>query len=150
MRTAFVVVSLLWTAQSIAGEVTVGDAWARATMPGQGSGAVYMTLASAKPGQLVGVKCAQSAHAAIHSMTHENNMMKMREMESLALPAGKQVELKPGGNHLMLTGLKKPLKAGEDLAVTLTVQFDGGRTEEIEVRAQIRSMTGEHGHHHDH
>ena len=84
-------------------------------------------------------------------MTMDNGVMKMRQLENLPLTAKKPATLGPGGDHLMLIGLKQPLKAGETVALTLTVQFADKSTEKINVTAQIRALTAmqnKYQHHH--
>ena len=93
-----------------------------APAPGQAATVVGLRITSQKEARMVAVS-SPVAEAQMHSMTMENGMMKMRRLESLALPAGQEVVLGAGGDHLMLVGLKKPLKAGEVVPLTLTVEF---------------------------
>ncbi|MGL4505135.1 MAG: copper chaperone PCu(A)C, partial [Aeromonas sobria] len=76
----------------------------------------------------------------IHEMRMDNNVMRMRAVPSLALPAGRTVELKPGGYHMMLMDLKQQMKEGEVVPVTLVVE-SGGKRETIEVKATVRAAT---------
>lgn len=140
----------LWMSQAIAGEVMVSQAWARATAPGQDSGVVSLHITSQKDAHIVAVSSAASNTAEIHSMTHENGMMRMRAMDSLALKAKQEVALGDDGNHLMLIGLKKPLKAGDSVALTLTIEFADKHKEKVEVKAEVRSLTESHGEHMHH
>lgn len=141
---------LLYAAQSFAGEVAVSDAWSRASAPGQVSAAVGLRITSQKEARMVAVSSPASASAEMHTMTHENNMMKMRMVESFALPAQKEVVLGAGGDHLMLINLKKPLREGDRVPLTLTVQFADKTTEKIEVVAVVQALTAMHEHHHQH
>jgi copper(I)-binding protein len=137
----------------MAGEVSVGEAWARATAPGQDSAAVSLHITSNKDAKIIAVSSAASDSAEIHSMVHENGMMKMRAMDALPLKAKQEVALGDDGNHLMLIGLKKPLSAGDSVALTLTVQFADKRKEKVEVKAEVKPLTAshdEHMHHHHH
>ena len=137
--------------QAVAGEVTVSEAWARATAPGQDSAAVSLHIVSRKDASIIAVSSPASGSAEIHSMVHEDGMMKMRALDSLALKAKQEVALGDDGNHLMLIGLKKPLAAGDSVVLTLTVQFADKRKEKIEVKAEVKPLTeshGEHMHHH--
>lgn len=133
--------------QAAAGEVTVSRAWARATAPGQDTGVVSLHITSQKDASIVAVSSTASNSAEIHSMVHEDGMMKMRALDSLALKAKQEVALGDDGNHLMLIGLKKPLKAGERVALILTVQFADKRKEKVEVKAEIKPLTESHGEH---
>lgn len=133
--------------QAAAGEVTVSQAWARATAPGQDTGVVSLHITSQKDASIVAVSSTASNSAEIHSMVHEDGMMKMRALDSLALKAKQEVALGDDGNHLMLIGLKRPLKAGESVALILTVQFADKRKEKVEVKAEIKPLTESHGEH---
>ena len=86
----------------------------------------------------------------IHGMTHDNGVMKMRAIDFLPLPAGKMVKLGASGNHVMLLNLKNPLKAGESVPLTITVEFSDKRKEKVNVSAEVKPLTAsrdEHGHH---
>ena len=142
--------ALLYAAQSFAGDVAVSDAWSRASAPGQVSAAVGLRITSQKEARVVAVSSPASATAELHTMSHENGMMKMRMVESFVLPAKKEVILGAGGDHLMLINLKKPLKAGDSVPLTLTVQFADKSTEKVEVNAVVKPLTEVHGQHHHH
>ena len=128
--------------------VEVSGAWARATMPGQKVAGVYMQLRSDVQARLVGVKTDAAKTAEVHQMSHEGGVMRMRRLESLDLPTGKTVTLAPGGYHLMLLDILRPLKAGERVSVTLVLD-EGGKRVELPVQAEVRSVMeeGEHSHH---
>ena len=108
-----------------AGTVTVDRAWARATPGGAKTGAVYMTITNngAVAERLTGGASPDAATVQVHEMKVVNNVMQMREVPGgLPIPAHGTVILKPDSYHVMLIGLKKPLKAGD--AVPLTLRFD--------------------------
>ncbi len=132
-------------ATGAAAEVRVDEPWARATVAGQQASGAFMTLTSSIDAKLVGVQSPAAGTAEIHEMALENNVMRMRSIDSLALPAGKPVELRPGGHHLMLLDLKKPLDAGQSVPLTLTIEDAQGKRERIDVQAQIRPLGGGHG-----
>jgi hypothetical protein len=138
--------ALLYAAQGFAGEVVVSDAWSRATAPGQDSAVVGLRITSQKDARMVALSSPAAAEAQMHSMTHENGMMKMRQLDSLTLPAKQEIVLGAGGDHLMLINLKKPLKAGDVIPMTLTVQFSDKSTEQVSVKAVVQPLT--HAHHH--
>src|SRR5580658_1485732 len=103
--------------------VVLDHVWARATMGMSTTGAVYFTVTSAgSPDHLVGVSTPVAATAELHETTNDNGVMKMRPVASIALDPGKPVMFKPGGYHVMLTGLKGPLKAGDSFPLTLTFE----------------------------
>lgn len=141
------VVALLFAAQVFAGEVQVKDAWARATAPGQENGSVGLVITSKVDARLIDVTCPVSATAEIHTMTMDNGVMQMRQLEFLTLPANQPVTLGPGGNHLMLFNLKHPLKAGEKIPLTLTIQFADKSTKKIKINALIKALTTGNEHH---
>lgn len=114
-------------AKSNASEVAISDAWVREPAPGQKIGAAYMTLKSPQNSKLVYVEAIKTAGAVeIHSMSMNNGVMKMRMLDALTLEANKPQSLAPGGFHLMLFDLKKPLIAGEDVAFRLCFEGPNG------------------------
>ena len=115
-------------ASAQSGDVKITDAWARATPGGAQTAAAYVTVESASGDKLTGASTPAAQKAEIHSMTMENGVMKMRPVVGgLALPPGEKVTLKPGGYHIMLTGLSKPLKEGETFPLTLDFAKAGER-----------------------
>jgi copper(I)-binding protein len=127
--------------------ITVSDAWGRATAPGQDSGSIQFSIASQKEARLVSITSPSAATVEIHSMVHENGKMKMRAVESIALPAGKTVNLGKSGNHVMLLNLKQPLKAGDSVPFTLTVQFADKHKATVDAKAEIRPQGASHDKH---
>ena len=125
----------LWAASPL--EVT--DAWVRATVPGQPVAGAYLTIRSASAAKLVGVRSPVARSAEIHSMTEDGGVMRMRKLDALALPAGEPVELKSGGNHIMLLEIKRQLKAGEKVPLTLIVEQDG-KKKTVAVEAAVREV----------
>ena len=118
--------------------VAVLDAWARANAPGQTVGAAYMTLISAQDSTMVKVESDIAGTVEIHSMSMDNGVMKMRMLEELPLPAGKAEKLAPGGFHLMLFDLKKPLTAGESVKLTLTFRDNAGKVTQQVVTLPVK------------
>jgi periplasmic copper chaperone A len=97
--------------------------WARATPGGATTGAVYFTVTSkGSPDRLVGASTPAAATAEMHETTNDNGVMKMRPVRAVELDPGKPVTFKPGGYHVMLMGLKSPLKAGDSFPLTLTFE----------------------------
>lgn len=100
--------------------VSINDAWVRPSNPGQEVGAAYMTLTSKQDVSLVSVEADATNSIEIHNMTMENGVMQMRMLDTLPLKAGSPYKLAPGGFHLMLFDLKKPLTVGEEVNFVLS------------------------------
>ncbi len=130
-------------------DVTASAVWARATAPMQETAMVDVTLTSQQAAALVGVATPAASSAELHSMVHENGVMKMREVKAIDLPAGKAVTLGKAGYHVMLLGLKAPLQAGKRVPLTLTIKA-GQETVKLEVSAEIEPLTSDENHHHHH
>lgn len=130
--------------------ITVSDAWGRATVPGQESGFVQLSITSKNEAKLVAVASPVATALEIHKMTHENGQMKMRAVEFIALPAGKAVDLEKGGNHIMLLNLKHELKAGDSVPLTLTIEFLDKHRVTVDAKAEIRPQGAGHDMEHMH
>ena len=131
--------------------VKVEGAWARASVPGQKATGAFMTLTAAAATQLVGVSSPAAGVAEVHEMAMQGDVMKMRAIESLALPAGQPVQLKPGGHHIMLLDLKAPLAEGATVPLTLLFKDAAGKSGKIELQVPVGAVTtpaGGHGHKH--
>ncbi len=121
--------------------VTVTQAWARATVAEQQSTGAFMTLRASSASRLVAVQSRAAASVEMHEMAMEGDVMRMRAMPAVALAAGADVTFKPGSYHLMLMGLKKPLKAGEMLPLTLVFESaDGKQRQQVDVQAEVRAL----------
>lgn len=101
--------------------IKVQDPWVRVTFGQSKVTAGYMTLLdqSGKGNTLVGLEMADGARAEIHETVTDGDIVKMRMVKSLEIPAGGKAELTPSGGHLMIMGLKGPLKVGETLPMKL-------------------------------
>jgi periplasmic copper chaperone A len=102
--------------------VKVEDAWVRGTVATQKATGAFMRITVDKNARLVGASSPVAGIAEVHEMSMQGDVMKMRQVEGIDLPAGKAVELKPGGYHVMLMDLKGPVKAGD--MVPLTLEFE--------------------------
>ena len=121
-------------AESVPPAIAVQDSWARSTASGQTSTAAYFTISN--PGgedRLVGVS-SPFGQASLHSTTMDGGVMRMRPVESLEIPARSTVVLKPGGLHVMITGLERPLDAGTAIPLDLSFERAGDRRIEVAVR----------------
>jgi periplasmic copper chaperone A len=115
-------------------DVQVKDVWARATPGGAQTAAIYVTMASAAGDRLTGASTPAAQTAELHIMTMDNGVMKMRQVDGIDLPAGQTVTLKPGGYHIMLTGLAQPLKEGQSFPLTLTFAKAGAQQVTVNVQ----------------
>jgi len=136
-KTAFVLAAALAGAAAHA-QVTVDKPWVRTTVAQQTTTAAYLTITSAQGGKLVSASSPVAAAVDVHEMKMAGDMMKMRAVDALALPAGKPVEFKPNGYHLMMTGLKAPVKAGDVVPIKLVVEDAKGKRETVDVKATAR------------
>jgi copper(I)-binding protein len=119
-------------------DVTATDVWARATVPKQTATGAFMTLKSTTDVTLVNAASPAANIVEVHEMRMKDNVMYMRAIDEVPLPAGKAVELKPGGYHVMLIELVKPLKAGDKVPITLTVRGPGSKEAKVNVVAEVR------------
>ena len=121
-------------------DVSVSDAWVRGTVPGQKVTGAFMQITSAADTSLVAVTSPVAKVVEIHSMSHEGGVMKMRRIEAIPVPAGKPVELGPGGYHVMLMDVSQPLKEGEQVPLTLTFADKAGNRTTQSVSATVRGL----------
>jgi copper(I)-binding protein len=121
-------------------QVDVTSAWARPAVPGQTTTGAFMTLTSKDGARLLGAASAVAGVVEIHEMAMEGNVMKMRAVGALDLPAGRAVQLKPGGYHVMLMDLKRPLAVGEKVRVELRIETRDKRLVTQPVDVEVRSQ----------
>jgi copper(I)-binding protein len=131
------VASMLIGCSKQAPEINITDNWVRATAEGQDVGAAYMTITSASDKSLIKVESSVTDSVEIHSMSMENGVMKMRMLEQLDLKANTPNKLAPGGFHLMLFDLKKPLEAGQNVSFTLHFKNQAGKESLVKVSSPI-------------
>jgi copper(I)-binding protein len=123
------------------GPIKIEQAYTRATMPGQQVAGGFMKIEN-KGGpadQLISASSPVAGEVQLHEMSMEGNVMKMRQVKDIAVPAGGSVELKPGGLHLMFMNIKAPLTSGE----TVPVKLKFAKAGEVEVRMPVNVM-GQH------
>lgn len=135
-------------------QVAVRDAWVRATVPGQQATGMFATFTAQQDSKLVGASSPAAASVEVHEMKMEGDIMRMRAIAALPLPAGQAVALKPGSYHLMLMGLKKPLNAGSTVSLQLVVE-DAQKTQStlnisVPVQKAAPATGAERGHSHSH
>jgi periplasmic copper chaperone A len=132
-----------------AANVSVSDAWARATMPGQKVSGAYMQIQSDVDARLVSASSPAVPRVEVHEMKMDGDVMRMREIKAIDLPKGKTVSLEPGGFHIMLMNLAKPIAAGDVIPLTLVIE-SGGKRQNVEVKAEARAPGGSSMQHHHH
>ena len=132
--------ALLLVAFSVMAQVTVKDPWVRATVSQQKATGAFMQITSAQDARLVEASSPVAGVVEVHEMTMEKDVMKMRAMKGLDLPAGKSVELKPGGYHVMLMDLKQQMKEGDTVPLTLVVEGKDKKRSSVEVKATVKAL----------
>lgn len=140
---AMMVAAVLSPALAIA-EVDVSNAWVRGTVPAQTSTGVFMTLQANGAAKLIGASSPAARTVELHEMKMDGNVMRMRRVAAIDLPAMQPVELKPGGYHVMLMGLAAPLAKGTTIPVTLKIR-EGGKVTEQTVTAEVRDIAAAEG-----
>jgi hypothetical protein len=139
MRTGLVAIllGLLAAGTALAGELTVTGAWARPTPPGAGMGAIYLTIdnGSTKSDRLLNLRTRVASAASVHRTEELDGIVRMREVAILHVAAGVRIEFRPGGHHVMLTGLGKPLVEGQVFFLELVFEVAGPRKVKVVVRS---------------
>lgn len=135
---AYAFAGAMLSASNAWSQVTVTAPWAWVTMPGQNTGAAYMRIESKQKAILLGADSPAAKTTGIHESKMEGDVMRMRAIPKLDLPAGKIVEFRPGGYHLMLTGLKRPLSKGDVVQIQLKIEASDKSVKTVEVRAEVR------------
>lgn len=125
------------TAKDNIADVTVKDAWVRTTVPGQKGTGAFMSLTAKSDLRLVGVSSAVAGVAEVHEMKMNGDVMQMRAVSGLDLPAGKAVALQPGGFHIMLLDLKVALPKSATVPVTLLFKDAKGVESKVEFTVPV-------------
>ena len=130
-------------------QVTVDAAWSRATIATTPVGVAYLTITNkAKDGDvLLSASFVGAGRVELHEHIKQGDVMQMRQVKAIAVPAGQSVKLAPSGLHLMLMELKEPLKAGAKIPLVLRFERAGEVKVEAEVRKLGDSGPEDHSHH---
>lgn len=139
LLSAMFIASILISACSKQDSIEIKNQWVRASNDGQDVSAAYMTIVSNEDTSLIAIDSDVADVIEIHSMSMENGVMKMRMLDTLDLIADKPTELSPGGFHLMLFDLKKPLTAGKEAHFTLHFKNKAGQEKTISVTSPIKA-----------
>jgi copper(I)-binding protein len=138
--TSFLLPAVLATTavgQTAAPAVKVEGAWARVSVQGQMATGAFMKLTAKDGTKLVGASSSAAGVTEVHEMKMDGNVMTMRAVPALDLPAGKTVELKPGGYHVMLMDLKAPLAKGGSVPLTLTFKDAKGVESKLDLKVPV-------------
>jgi periplasmic copper chaperone A len=137
-RTVFAVAAITISAATFADTpVNVEGAWVRSTAPGQQGTSAFMKLTAQKTMQIVGVSTPVAGTSDLHEMKREGDVMKMRGLDKLELPAGRTVALTPSGYHLMLQDLKQQLRPGTTVPLTLVLRDANGVQSKLELKLPV-------------
>ena len=145
LKLAIVVAAVLGATGINAQEAKVGNikiegAYTRSTVPGQKAAGGFMKIVDqGAADQLISASSPIADEVQLHTMTMEDNVMKMRQVKSIDIPANGSVELKPGGLHIMIMGIKEPLAAGSSIPLKLKFAKAG----EVEVKLPVNAMSGQ-------
>ena len=139
-----------------AGSLEIEHPWARATADGASNGAVYMVLSNEGKvaDRLISAASPVATNVELHAHLDDNGVMRMREVKAIDLAPDATVKLMPGGLHVMLFGLKEPLKKGTLFPLTLTFEKAGAVAVEVAVqgagdlKSDHEGMDHDHGHDH--
>ncbi|SFF84214.1 hypothetical protein SAMN05518865_105130 [Duganella sp. CF458] len=128
-------------AASAAAQVTVREPWIRATVPAAQATGAFMELVAKQDARLVEVRSPAAGIIEIHQMSMQGDRMMMSAVEGIDLPAGKTVALASGGYHIMMMDLKRQMKAGETVPMTLVFQGKGKKQETVEVQVPVKPLS---------
>jgi hypothetical protein len=145
---ALIVIPAVSGMASAAETVSAGNAWVRTPAPGQKTAAAYLDLTSDGDAALVAAESPAAGKAELHTMNMDGGVMRMRPVQKIDLPALKTVKLAPGGLHIMLLDIKRPLKEGDTVPLVLKFQGKGKVPSTVKVEAQVRAMGAASMHNH--
>jgi len=133
---------LALSATAALAQVEVKDPWVRATVQQQKTTGAFMQLTAKQDARLVELRSPAAGAVEIHHMSMANNVMRMRAVPGLDLPAGKAVDLEPGGYHIMLVNLNRQIKAGDLVPLTLVFEGKDKQRQTIELQVPARPLNG--------
>jgi copper(I)-binding protein len=137
----FALIASLALATTAFAQTTVTGPWVRATVPQQTASGAFLQVRSPVAARLVAVNSPVAASVELHKMEMTGQMMKMRQVDSIELPAGQVVNLASGGYHIMLMGLKRQLKEGDMIPLSLVIETKNGKRETVAVSAPVKPLT---------
>ncbi len=139
------VAALLPVSGALAGDIDIQNPWARASAGPAKAGAAFMDIKSGGAAdRVVGASADVAEAVELHTHIRDGDVMKMRRVEAIDVPAGGMTRLEPGGLHVMFMGLTAPLEEGQSFPLTLSFENAGDITVDVEVKA-AGAMGGMHG-----
>jgi copper(I)-binding protein len=144
LRTILAAAALTLVGATAAAQVQVDRAWARPTVQGQQAGGGFFSMTSVADDRLIGGSTPAAERLELHTMAMQGDVMQMRQVDAIELPAGKTVALQPGGLHVMFVGLKQPLVLGGKLPVTLTFEKAGEVKVDFDITLQPQVPVRKH------
>ncbi len=128
-------------ASGAAAQIDITAPWVRATVPAQKSTGAFMHIKAAQDARLVAVSSPVATIVEMHQMSMDGPTMKMGEVETIDLPAGKVVNMASGGYHIMLIDLKRQLKDGDSVPLVLVVEYKNKKRETLTLKAPVKPLT---------
>jgi copper(I)-binding protein len=147
MRLPALLLSAFLAVPSFAADIKVENAWVRAPAPGQAVVGGFLDITSSRKAKLLSASSPVAGTTELHEMSMKDGVMMMRAVQEIDLPKGQVVKLQPGGLHIMLIDLKRQLKPGDKVPLTLKVQTKKS-SQTIEVQAEVRDPMAAGQHHH--
>ncbi len=136
----FALLAALLAAAPASAQVVITEPWVRATVEGQSSTGAYMRIKSDVDVRLIAAESPLAASVSVHEMQLKQNVMSMRSVDALEIPARREVALEEGHWHLMLQGLKRPLKPGERVPLRLLFVDAKGMKQAVHAEAPVRAL----------
>lgn len=132
----------VYAADAKVGNLSIDDVWARSGQPGQVSAAFMEIKNKGVADKIVSAHCDCAKATELHTMTMADGKMIMAQVPTMEVPANGELKLKPGGYHIMLIGLNRPLVSGETLPIKVTFEKAG----EVTLQAKIKDKAAHMGH----
>lgn len=141
-----VAVAMLMSSFAVAGDIQVSSPWARASAGPAKAGAAFLSIknSGSADDRLIAARADVSDRAELHTHIMEGNLMKMRQVDGIDVPAGQTVALQPGGLHVMFLGLHAPFKQGEHFPLTLVFEKAGDIAVDVEIQGVAAKGLMEH------
>lgn len=140
IRNTLVSTALIAAAFAASAQVSISDPWVRATVPQQKATGAFMQITAVQSARLIAARTPIAGAVEIHEMAMDNNVMKMRQVVGIEIPAGQTLALKPGSYHVMLMDLKQQVKEGDSVPITLEFVGLDNKRYTMEIKAPARPL----------